>query len=320
MGQTYHPKWHVHLWLPRSAGAIVKLMRRTHESSLFEPPRQRLRARAARLLPLRLQRTLRYVRNLRRIPNFRHPQWYTEKMNWRILDGHDPTTAWTCDKLRAQERVRELLPTMLIPRNLWAGADLTQLAQVTFPDRWVLKGNNRSGAVHLGHGTPTLAELSELTRGWLFPRESVVLGEWAYSLARPMLLLEEFLGSGEAPPDDYKFVVFDGRVELVNLHTGRFGAHDHWLFDRDWLPARTRDRERETLPPRPAELANMIAIAERIAGGFDNLRVDLYLTPDGIYFGETTYYSGGGTDNWGDRDVDRALGALWNLPLVFDKP
>ena len=66
--------------------------------------------------------------------------------------------------------------------------------------------------------------------------------------------------------------------------------------------------------PAPAQLTEMIAIAEQIATGFDFLRVDLYNTDGQVWFGETTAYPMGGFGRYSPPGFDFDLGRWWNLP------
>ena len=58
----------------------------------------------------------------------------------------------------------------------------------------------------------------------------------------------------------------------------------------------------------------MLRIAEQIGAGFDFLRVDLYLTPKGVAFGEVTPYPGSGLMKFDPKGFDQELGAAWTLP------
>jgi hypothetical protein len=55
----------------------------------------------------------------------------------------------------------------------------------------------------------------------------------------------------------------------------------------------------------------MIDLAERIAQGFDFLRVDLYQVEERIYFGEITVYPNAGLAPFQPAEWDRKLGDWW---------
>jgi len=55
----------------------------------------------------------------------------------------------------------------------------------------------------------------------------------------------------------------------------------------------------------------MIEYAEALGRGLDYIRVDLYDTPNKVYFGELTPTPAGGTEPFEPRALDGFLGRLW---------
>jgi hypothetical protein len=196
---------------------------------------------------------------------------------------------------------------------VWSGTDVGALAAEDLPERWVLKPNHGTMRVHIGAGRPDVAELRRITAGWLDEPLYRSRGEWVYSQARRLLLVEEFLGSGE-PPVDHKFLAFDGRVELVQVDTGRFGDHRRRLYTRDWTPVDVvEDVAPGPLAPPPATLPRMLEVADTLGAAFDFVRVDLYDVDGEVWFSELTPYPGGGLDRF-DPALDELLGRRWRLP------
>jgi len=130
-------------------------------------------------------------------------------------------------------------------------------------------------------------------------------------------MIEEFIGDGTSVvPADYKLFVFDGRVELIWIHVGRFEDHRSNVYGRSWNDLDVRfsypNIEREVDPPK--HLGEMIAYAEALGRGLDFVRVDLYDTDEKVYFGEVTTTSGGAVDSFDPVEFDRQLGDMWHLP------
>jgi hypothetical protein len=264
-------------------------------------------------MPVAARRRLLYARAQRRAPRFARPQRFTEKVNWRILNDRRPGLAWTCDKLAMKDYAQR--SGMRVARTLWSGTDVREISDLELPERWVLKPNHRSATVHLGVGDPDIEKLLAVTDGWLRSEQAERLGEWAYGQARPLMLLEEWIGESEEPPMDYKFFVFDGRVALAQVDTSRFNGHCRRLFRPDWTPVEVTLR----WPPgpevaRPERLAEMVEAASVLGAPFDFMRIDLYDDGDAIWFGETTPYPSGGLSRFDPSWLDRELGALWTLP------
>ena len=264
-------------------------------------------------LPLRLRRAVLFREAHGRWPADRRPRTFTEKVNWRVVHDRRPLIGRLGDKLAMKAYAADVVPALRIPVVLWSGTDVGALADVDLPERWVLKPNHGTMRVHLGTGRPDVADLRRITTGWLDEPLFRSRGEWVYSQARRLLLVEEFLGDG-APPADHKFLVFGGRVELVQVDTGRFGDHRRRLYTRDWTPVDVVEAVTPgPVTPPPATLPEMLELAEALGSAFDFVRVDLYDVGGEVWFGELTPYPGGGLDPF-DPALDDRLGALWRLP------
>lgn len=266
-------------------------------------------------LPIGVRRRALFARANHRLPHFSNPSSFNDKVNWRIFNDQRPLLEWTCDKLAMKDRAGRV-QGLHIPRTLWAGTNLEELTSAGLPEHWVLKPNHRSGSVYFGHGQPDIEQLSVLTAGWLRRVESELLGEWAYSKARPMLLAEELIGTPGSPPPDYKYFVFEGDVAAVQVDIGRHSVHQRRLYLPDWSPLNVR-YGRYSLPPLeppPVGLERMLALAAELGTGFDFIRIDLYDIDGRVYFGEFTPYPCSGLDRFIPASFDAELGARWKLP------
>jgi hypothetical protein len=131
----------------------------------------------------------------------------------------------------------------------------------------------------------------------------------------PRILVEELLGDGGAVPPDYKFYVFHGRVRLVSVELDRFTFHTRNLYTPAWeqLPVEWVYPAGKDIE-RPAALAEMIDVAERLGADTDFVRVDLYSVGERVVFGELTNYPDAGYGRFDPPDFDRQLGEWWTLP------
>lgn len=273
-------------------------------------------------LPLRLRRHFVHALRHRRLLRLERPVTFNEKLSWRMVYDRRDLLKPTCDKKAMKELARERAGDLVrVPRTIWSGRDVALLQHVELPENWVLKPNHRSGGlVHIGQGQADVAELREITRGWLEEVNWRVMGEWAYSHAEPTLLVEEYIGTPGIVPVDYKFQVFDGRVRVVLVYLGRFNDLRGYIVDRDFVRLEAQDAAEvlraDENPPKPPNFMRMVDAAERIASGFDYLRVDLYDTGDDVWFGETSVYEANGTANFRPASFDRVLGSYWTLPTA----
>lgn len=267
-------------------------------------------------MPAGISRRVIFTYFNRRLPHFSHPATFSDKVNWRILNDRRSLLEWTCDKLAMKEHAHSA--AVRVPRTIWSGTDLRELAGTDLPDHWVLKPNHRSGLVHFGHGKPDTPGLLAITAGWMRPDEARDGGQWAYSRARPLFLAEEVIGTPGSPPPDYKFFVFDGEPAIVQVDTGRHDRHIRRLYRPDWTPLSVRYGPFPLSPATapPAGLDRMLAAARDLASGFDCIRIDLYDIDGEVFLGEFTPYPAGGFDRFIPASFDSELGANWKLPGI----
>lgn len=271
-------------------------------------------------IPVPLLRHAYHLTMIHRPGNFRTPRTFNEKVNWRILHDRRDRIVAACDKMRMKEMAAAAYPgaNLRIPENYWCGTDLRDAPDLADLPPWVLKPNHSSG--HALFGPDPQADIDTLvkqTRDW-WKRTPVELGEWGYGEARPLLLVEERIPTPDgAPPADYKFFVFDGRVEFVQVNSGRFGHQTATFLDADWNRLNVRWRIRPVADePRPVELDKMLEIAGALGSGWDFIRVDLYAVDGEVWFGEYTPYPGGGLLRYTPKQFDMESGRNWQLPTL----
>lgn len=290
------------------------LLRDRPTPAVFEALNRRLQ----RALPVPVLRHFLHLTMLGTLGNFEDPRTFNEKVNWRILYDRRDRIAAACDKLRMKEMARAAHPgpELRIPETYWTGTDLRDAPDLATMAPWVLKPNHSSGQVLFGPQPQTdVTQLIRQTKDW-WTRTPVELGEWGYTQARPLLLLEERIPSPAAAVlPDYKFYVFDGRVELIQVNRGRFERQTATFLDARWnrLPVQWR-----IMPvadePRPPELDTMLEFASTLGSGWDFIRVDLYAVDGAVWFGEYTPYPGGGLLRYQPRKFDLEQGRQWQLP------
>jgi hypothetical protein len=165
----------------------------------------------------------------------------------------------------------------------------------------VIKTNHNSGPVFLVRDTAaldraTVGERIEQKLGEVYGWDK---GEWAYAQVPPRVLVEEHLAPDrEAPPDDYKFHCDGGRVTFCAHFTDRHGQAKVQHIARDGTPipggAAGQSYAAAESFVKPAVWEEMVAVAERLAEGFQLLRVDLYCVGARICVGELTLWPGSG--------------------------
>ncbi|GAA1375071.1 ATP-grasp fold amidoligase family protein [Luteococcus sanguinis] len=287
-----------------------------------EPVRETLRPlhrSLAASLPIYWRRKYLYAVSIQRWGNFIDPKGFGEKINWRILNDRRPIIVRACDKtqmkLMARERITDT-ERLRIARTLWTGTDVDQIPDELLASRAVLKPNDGSGEVLFLPATREVVR--EKTRGWLTGEQADRLGEWGYSRAEHVMLVEEQVPHDKDLPD-YKFYVFNGRVRALEVHHNRFSEHRCSFFDGhgNSMPVESTFLPSSPDITLPAQSGELYALAAELGAGWDFIRIDLYLDAEGhVWFGEYSPYPHGGLNHFVPFSFDKFLGEPWQLPSL----
>ncbi len=139
----------------------------------------------------------------------------------------------------------------------------------------------------------------------------LVGGEGQYrNLPRKILVEKSLAPKGQAPPADYRFYCSKGKAWFGAADVGRFVdlREYHFTVPR-FAPVyvQTHGRLPLRIPTQPPRFREMIRIAETLSKPFDFVRVDLYQTSKGIYFGEFTFTPLAGYIKLSNVDLSRWL-------------
>ncbi|TFV99811.1 ATP-grasp fold amidoligase family protein [Leifsonia flava] len=281
---------------------------------------------------------------MRRLWATRNPRTFTEKVRYKMLRDHRRLIVTFADKAAVRAHVAALVGEQVLPRAYAIIDDPERIGDLALPDAAVLKPTHGSGAaIVISPGAAPDIRLPAPSESWVYrhvrraaapPEHLVAIGrhwlgqvygqgpnrEWAYGRVPPRIIVEEFLTTPTGGiPDDYKFFVFHGRCEYVQVDAGRFGHRTQDFHDRSWrhLPMSGGPAWAVPPPPRPAKLDEMIALAERLGAGTDFVRVDLYDLGDRIVFGELTSYPAGGDSPFEPESFNASFGKHWTVPRRY---
>lgn len=175
----------------------------------------------------------------------------------------------------------------------------------------VLKPTHSFGAILYLDDTISMPDLARFVRyakrNFFHARR-----EAQYRNLEKKLIVEQNLAPDQRIKD-YKFACSDGHVLHGRLDVDRFTPqHRRALFTVpgfDVIPVRCGGLDFPERIERPPHLAQMVDIAAQLSRGFDFVRIDLYDTPQGVYFGEFTFTPSAGACSYSDEEIaiDMAL-------------
>ena len=239
--------------------------------------------RADRLYALALF-TLRHRRLPRRVKRF-NDMLFLLKWDGRLAD---PLVVRTTDKELVKGYVEETLgpghtvPTLAVLRTP------AEIDAHAFPERGYIKATSASGDVMILDGTEPDRER---LKSWLTRGHYAVRREANYKPLVQKIIVEPF-AFGTRTVWDVKMMAYRGRVGIIMLYLDdRQGTRCCRMYDRDW-----RHMEFSFQWPmypheldRPANLAAMIAAADKLAAPFELVRIDMYTDGETFLIGELTH-------------------------------
>lgn len=268
------------------------------------------------ILGKRLQQMLTMFVTLGYWPNIDQPSSFNEKIVHRKLRTNKELFTTVSDKVAVREYVESKVNSEILNEVYYVTKDPESIPFESLPSEFVVKANHSSGWNKIiddkaNHDFDDLVtECSE----WLDNTFGKPQAEYWYWNIEPKILIERRMHDDEhGIPIDYKFFVFNGEVEYIQVDFDRYGNHSRSVFDREWnkLDLSLQFPEGPQTEP-PAKLPEMIDVAETLGKEFDFIRVDLY-QPNGeqVVFGELTVGPGSGIERFKPRKYDFEFGSHW---------
>lgn len=274
----------------------------------------------------------------------RNPRTFRDKVRYKMLRDHRDLVVTFADKAAVRDYVATSVGKQYLPIAYAIVDEPADLYHAVLPDTFVVKPTHGSGAVIVvSEHAPAEARLPDDPGDWSYryvrPRQvgrhdivRIAQGwvaqlygqgpnrEWVYGQVPRRVLVEELLTDADGEiPDDYKFFVFHGKCAYVQLDVGRFGRRTQDFFRPDWehLPLRGGPPWADPRPEPPPQLAEMIAVAQRLGADTDFVRVDLYCVGDRVVFGELTSFPAGGDSPFDPEYFNHEFGSHWTVPRRY---
>ena len=257
--------------------------------------------------------------------NLDNPRTFNEKLQWLKLYDRKPLYTTIADKYRVKKWASDRIPECYIPKTyaVWKSAE--EIDITSLPDTFVLKTNHDCGGVCIcsDKNSFDLDEAKNKLRDHLRINYYYTSREWPYKNIKPLVFAEEYLtaldsdtsGAGDIP--DCKIMCFGGKPVLAQVHRGRTGMHTQDFYE---LPEWNRVHisqgfpESDTTDAAPSDLGLMLEMSALLSAGFPQLRVDWFVSREGLKLGELTLFDGSGFDPFDPEEWDVKLGTLIELP------
>ena len=237
--------------------------------------------------------------------NLIEPIKFNEKLQWLKLYDRNPKYINLVDKYIVKEHISNVLGKEYVIPTLGIWNRFKDIEFDKLPNKFVLKCTHDSGSAVICKDKEKFdykAAKKKIQKA-LKTNYYYLSREWPYKNIKPRIIAEEYMGENEQEGlKDYKFYCFNGKCNYVMLCTGREkGDTKFYYYDRNWNFRKEMSNDGKQVIgelncKEPKNIKEMFRIVEKLSKGIKFVRIDLYNIKDKIYFGEFTFYPGGGFD------------------------
>ena len=272
----------------------------------------------------------------------RNPKSFQEKILYKMAHDRRPIITTYADKVIVREYVKEKIgEEYLIPLH-GIYQNISKISLSDIPENCVIKPSHGSGAIlilstrvnnyrqllsaqkvdywkrfEVTKSLISEPELKSLLQNWLDTSYHNGFGhfpEYAYKDIVPKIIVEDLLVTGNEIASDYRFFIFNGICEYIEVDKSWNDKPSRDMFDTNWnqVEVQLKYARAAITPSRPPDLELMIKLAEKLADGIDHVRVDFYLIGNKIYFGEMTNYHTSGKQTFHPVRFNFQFGKSWD--------
>lgn len=259
-----------------------------------------------------------YFATTGRMIHFKNPKGYNEKLQWiKIYDRH-PEHSRLVDKLTVREHIKEVWGEEHLFPLLGYWKSFEEIDFSSLPNQFVLKCNHDSGSTKVIRDKSALTQkdMEQLRKHFRrrLDRDFFYAGrEYPYKDLPRYIMAEQLMINADEPHksiEDYKFYCFNGEPKLMFVVTDRYTDCRIDFFDMDFrhLEIMQSHPNAEKVIKKPEMFEEMIDIAARLSRGIRQVRIDLYELNGKLYFGEYTFFDGGGFQLFHPEEWEQRLG------------
>ncbi len=273
---------------------------------------------ALSFLPDKLYLRFFYFSTTGRKIDFKNPKGFNEKLQWLKVNDRRPEYTNLVDKLAVREHIKEVLGEEYLFPLLGKWESFDEIDFDTLPNQFVLKCNHDSGSTKIVKDKSALTkeELAEMKKTFTrrLKKDFFYAGrEYPYKGIKPYIMAEKLMTDckdTEKSIEDYKFFCFDGEPKVMLMVTDRNTDCRFDFFDMDFNHLDLRRHHPNSNKPiaKPRMFDEMKEIATMLCKDKKMVRIDLYELNGQIYFGEYTFFPGGGFQLFHPEKWERQLG------------
>lgn len=265
--------------------------------------------------------------------HLKHPERFTEKIQHYKAYYRNPVMKQCVDKYTVREYVAHKLGTDAYLNTLYQLCNTAE--EIDFnalPNQFVIKttdgGSGDNVLICKDKHALDIPGAIKAIRSWSKKKYAVISREWAYGLANgSRIIVEKYLEddrNSDGSIEDYKFFCYEGHFRYLWVDKNRYSNHTRCFYNQDlqWIEGVDSDYPHSPFAfDLPANIGEMITLAEKLSQDFPFARIDLYNIKGRIVFGEITFYPISGYGKFNPDSFDYDLGRFFNVDAygAFDK-
>ena len=253
--------------------------------------------------------------------NITNPKTFDEKLWYLKLHNRDPLLTKCSDKFEVRKYVEDcgyadILNDLYGVYDNAKDIDFENIKEPIF-----FKCNHCSGANIIYYPNQPFDKVDFIKKFNFVLKQNYYWKsrEWNYKNIKTKIVAEKVLRDKNGNlPKDYKFLCFSGEPKVLFLDMDVCNEDGHHscinyrnVYDMDFKPIdmiETREHKDIDIIEKPRNFEKMVEIARKLSTPFRHCRVDLYNIEGEIYFGEITFYHGGGCNSIEPEEWDYQLG------------
>lgn len=273
---------------------------------------------ALSFLPDKMYLQLFYFATTRKFINFKNPKGFCEKIQWLKVNDRRPEYSQLVDKLAVRDHIAEVLGEEYLFPLLGKWESFDDIDFDSLPEQFVMKCNHDSGSTKVikNKSLLTTEEINEMREFYSarLKQDFYYAGrEYPYKGIKPYIILEQLMIDETTPEksiEDYKFFCFNGEPKVMFVATDRATDCKFDFFDMNFnhLDLVNIHPNADKPIPKPEKFDEMKELAAKLSQGMRHVRIDLYELNGKIYFGEYTFFHGGGFQLCHPEKWERQLG------------
>lgn len=272
--------------------------------------------------------------------NFNNPQDLNAKILWLSLFSDTREWSRLSDKYAVREFIKERGCEKYLVKLYGHWDNVDDIEWSKLPNEFILKSNTGSGNNIIVEEKSKLdiektkSKLKEFLVYEAKPRSS----EFQYVRIKPCIIAEELLHNDletqkiSSSIIDYKIWCFNGKpftffIGANRQHAGmkdftvNFYDYDlNWVNHPEHMKYDKHHQRSTTEIPRPKNIEEMLQLAKKLSAKFPIVRVDLYNLNGCIYFGEMTFTSNGGIQNFYTFEFAKIMGMNADISMISKCP